>query len=115
MDSVEGLRSLEEIRQAKYRCLRCADLKLWDEIGDTFTDHHDRYERGADSSWRIANIRYVRTYEAMISLEDLPSFKLIAALGGVPASALCDASGASAPSGAVVSAAHAAHANAVVR
>ena len=37
MDSLEGLRGLEEIRQVKYRSLRCVDLKLWDEIGDTFT------------------------------------------------------------------------------
>ncbi len=33
MDLVE----LEEIRQLKYRYLRCVDLKLWDEIGDVFT------------------------------------------------------------------------------
>ena len=32
-----GLRALEEIRQVKYRYLRCVDLKLWDEIGDVFT------------------------------------------------------------------------------
>ena len=29
--------ALEEIRQLKYRYLRCVDLKLWDEIGDVFT------------------------------------------------------------------------------
>jgi hypothetical protein len=34
MDLVE----LEQIRQLKYRYLRCVDLKLWDEIGDVFTD-----------------------------------------------------------------------------
>jgi hypothetical protein len=34
MDLVE----LEKIRQLKYRYLRCVDLKLWDEIGDTFTE-----------------------------------------------------------------------------
>ncbi|HET9894414.1 MAG TPA: nuclear transport factor 2 family protein [Streptosporangiaceae bacterium] len=34
MDLVE----LEEIRQLKYRYLRCVDLKLWDEIGDLFTE-----------------------------------------------------------------------------
>jgi hypothetical protein len=33
MDLVE----LEKIRQLKYRYLRCVDLKLWDEIGDVFT------------------------------------------------------------------------------
>jgi hypothetical protein len=30
---------LEKIRQLKYRYLRCVDLKLWDEIGDVFTEH----------------------------------------------------------------------------
>src|SRR6202050_382833 len=34
MDLVE----LEKIRQVKYRYLRCVDLKLWDEIGDLFTE-----------------------------------------------------------------------------
>lgn len=29
--------ALEEIRQLKYRYLRCVDLKLWDDIGDVFT------------------------------------------------------------------------------
>ena len=160
MDSLEGLRSLEEIRQVKYRCLRCVDLKLWDEIGDVFTEdadldygtvaygkplqivgrpgivaffrtklgpdtltshsagqpeitvdgetavgiwhvrdtvlatrhrmlitgaafHHDRYERGADGRWRVAGTRCVRNYEAMVSLGDLPSFKLTAVLDGL--------------------------------
>ena len=159
MDSLEGLRSLEEIRQVKYRSLRCVDLKLWDEIGDVFTEdadldygtvaygkplqivgrpgivaffrtklgpdtltshsagqpeitvaestatgiwqirdtvlatrhrmlitgaafHYDRYERGADGRWRVAGTRCVRSYEAMVSLDDLPSFKLTAALDG---------------------------------
>jgi SnoaL-like domain len=31
------LAALEEIRQLKYRYLRCVDLKLWDEIADVFT------------------------------------------------------------------------------
>jgi SnoaL-like domain len=161
MDSVEGLRSLEEIRQVKYRYLRCIDLKLWDELaevltggaildygtiaygkpleitgrseivaffraklgpdtltthaagqpeitvdGDTATGiwslrdtvlatrhrmlitgaafHQDHYERGIDGRWRIAHTGYVRTYEAMVSLDDLPSFKITAALGDVP-------------------------------
>ncbi|WP_433424052.1 nuclear transport factor 2 family protein [Microtetraspora malaysiensis] len=30
--------TLEEIRRAKYRYLRCLDLKLWDDFADTFTD-----------------------------------------------------------------------------
>jgi hypothetical protein len=166
MDALEGLRRLEEIRQVKYRCLRCVDLKLWDEIGDVFTPdadldygtiaygkalqitgraeivaffrtklgpdtltshsagqpeitvdgtgtgtgtgatgiwqvrdtvlatrhrllitgaafHHDRYERGPDGRWRIAGTRCVRNYETMVSLDDLPSFKLTAALDGL--------------------------------
>jgi hypothetical protein len=161
MDAVDGLRSIEEIRQVKYRHLRCVDLKLWDEIGDTLTEdaildygttaygkpveivgppkiiaffrakfgpdtltshtagqpeitvngdtatgiwslrdtllatkhhmliagaafYHDHYERGADDRWRIARTGYVRTYEAMMSLDDVPSFKIIAALAGMP-------------------------------
>src|SRR5689334_1095702 len=32
------LAALEEIRRVKYRYLRCVDLKLWDEIGEVFTD-----------------------------------------------------------------------------
>lgn len=156
--------TLEEIRQVKYRYLRCVDTKLWDEIGDTFTEnatvdygtmaygkplklqgrdaivaffretlgpqiltvhaagqpeitvdgdtatgiwsftdtviateyrmvvtgaafYHDRYERGADGRWRISHTGYVRTYEAMMSLDDLPSFKLIAKLDADAAAA----------------------------
>lgn len=161
MDVLDGPRSIEEIRQVKYRYLRCVDLKLWDEIGgtltedatldcgrsaygkqleiagrqeivsffrtkfgpDTLTSHnagqpeitidgdtatgiwslrdtllatkhrmlivgagfyYDRYERVADGGWRIARTGDVRTYETMLSLEDLPSFKIIAALSGMP-------------------------------
>src|SRR5258708_37338800 len=29
--------ALEAIRQVKYRCQRCVDLKLWDPIEDVFT------------------------------------------------------------------------------
>lgn len=147
--------ALEEIRALKFRYLRCIDLKLWDELGDTFTDdavanygthavgeplhlagreqivdfmrsslgpniitvhfashpeieidgdratgswcfedtvivtdarivirgsayYQDRYERGSDGRWRIKLTGYERTYEAMMSLDDLPSFQLIA-------------------------------------
>jgi SnoaL-like domain len=152
---------LEDIRQLKYRYLRCVDQKLWDELADVFTPgatvdygtrvygkplklagrdeiiaffranlgpqiitvhaagqpeitvdgdkasgtwrfedtviatehrvviagaayYQDRYERGADGAWRIAHTGYVRTYEAMMSLDDLPSFKFLA---GVPKAA----------------------------
>jgi ketosteroid isomerase-like protein len=153
------LATLEEIRQVKYRYLRCVDTKLWDEIGDTFTEdatvdygtqafgkplkmagraeiveffrknvgpdvltvhaagqpeisidpdgdtaagiwsfqdtviatkykvaivgaafYHDTYRRESDGKWRISHTGYQRTYEAMMSLADLPSFKIIAQL-----------------------------------
>ncbi|KAB2810825.1 nuclear transport factor 2 family protein [Pimelobacter simplex] len=38
----------------------------------------DTYRRDADGSWRIASTQYERIYEAMTSLDDTPSFKLIA-------------------------------------
>jgi len=149
------LAALEEIRRVKYRYLRCVDLKLWDEIGEVFTDdatvdygtralgepikltgrdeivkflrdslgpeiitvhfasqpeididgdmasgtwsfkdtviatpydvliegaafYTDRYARGADDQWRIAHTGYVRTYEVMMSLKDVPSLKFTA-------------------------------------
>jgi len=40
--------------------------------------YQDRYEREADGRWRIAHTGYVRIYEAMMSLDDLPSFKFTA-------------------------------------
>jgi hypothetical protein len=41
--------------------------------------YQDRYERDADDGrWRIAHTGYVRLYEAMMSLDDLPSFKFTA-------------------------------------
>ena len=49
--------------------------------------YEDRYERGADGMWRIAHTGYVRTYEAMMSLDDLPSFKITTKLGTADADA----------------------------
>jgi hypothetical protein len=40
--------------------------------------YEDRYARGEDGRWRIAHTGYVRIYEAMLSLDDLPSFRLTA-------------------------------------
>jgi hypothetical protein len=40
--------------------------------------YEDRYGRGADGRWRIRHTGYQRTFEAMLSLEDLPSFRLTA-------------------------------------
>jgi hypothetical protein len=147
--------ALEEIRQTKYRYLRCVDLKLWEQLPDVFTPdatadygtpalgtpiklagrdeivaflrgrlgpdiitvhaagqpeiaidgsaatgtwrfedtviatkhrvviagsafYEDRYARGEDGRWRIAHTGYVRVYEATLSLDDLPSFRLTA-------------------------------------
>jgi hypothetical protein len=50
--------------------------------------YHDRYARGADGGWRIAHTGYVRSYEAMMSLDDLPSFRLGTGLGSGLGSAL---------------------------
>ena len=38
MDTVELLRDIEYIHQVKYRYLRCIDVKLWEELGDTLTE-----------------------------------------------------------------------------
>jgi hypothetical protein len=38
--------------------------------------YEDRYRRGEDGIWRIAHIGYERIYEATMSLDDLPSWKL---------------------------------------
>ena len=38
--------------------------------------YEDRYARCEDGRWRIAHTGYVRTYEAMMSLDDLPSFRI---------------------------------------
>ncbi|MGB3439698.1 MAG: nuclear transport factor 2 family protein [Actinophytocola sp.] len=40
--------------------------------------YEDRYRRDADGRWRIGHTGYERTYEATLSLDDLPSFRLTA-------------------------------------
>jgi hypothetical protein len=40
--------------------------------------YDDSYRRDADGTWRIARTEYQRIYETMTSLDDTPSFKLIA-------------------------------------
>ncbi len=40
--------------------------------------YRDTYRRDPDGAWRIASTGYERIFEAMTSLEDTPSFKLIA-------------------------------------
>jgi SnoaL-like protein len=44
--------------------------------GAAFYD--DRYVREADGQWRISGTGYVRSYEAVQSLDDTPSWKLTA-------------------------------------
>jgi len=40
--------------------------------------YEDRYSRGGDGTWRIAHTGYRRLYEAMVSLDDVPSWTLTA-------------------------------------
>ena len=40
--------------------------------------YEDRYRRCEDGAWRISHIGYERIYEATMSLDDLPSWKLTA-------------------------------------
>ncbi len=40
--------------------------------------YEDDYERGEDGAWRIAHTGYVRTFEYLIGLDDLPTFRLTA-------------------------------------
>jgi len=40
--------------------------------------YEDRYRRCSDAKWRICHTGYVRLYEASMSLDDLPSWKLTA-------------------------------------
>ncbi len=40
--------------------------------------YRDEYRRDTDGAWRIAATSYERIYEAMTSLEDTPSFTLLA-------------------------------------
>ncbi|HEY2307407.1 MAG TPA: nuclear transport factor 2 family protein [Streptosporangiaceae bacterium] len=40
--------------------------------------YEDRYARGEDGRWRISHTGYVRTYEVMMSLDDVPSLKFTA-------------------------------------
>jgi hypothetical protein len=49
--------------------------------------YEDRYARGADGRWRIAHTGYERTYEASMSLDDLPSFRITSNRWAPPAPA----------------------------
>ncbi|XRQ10313.1 nuclear transport factor 2 family protein [Actinomadura welshii] len=45
--------------------------------------YHDGYRRGADGRWLVEKTGHKRTYEYMVSLDDVPSLKFTA---GVPGS-----------------------------
>jgi hypothetical protein len=51
------------------------DFKLMIRGGGYYVDD---YRKDADGRWRISGTKYERIYEAMTSLDDTPSFKLIA-------------------------------------
>ena len=53
--------------------------------------YQDTYERGADGTWRIAHTGYVRTYETMMSLDDLPSLRFLAGLPTTTGTSVADA------------------------
>ena len=40
--------------------------------------YRDRYARGADGAWRIVRTGYERIYEHIVSMDDVPSFNLLA-------------------------------------
>jgi hypothetical protein len=45
---------------------------------DGYSCYHDRYVRGDDGQWRIAHTGYERIYEHIVSMDDVPSFNLLA-------------------------------------
>ena len=68
------LATIEEIRQVKYRYLRCVDLKLWDELAEVFTP--DATVDEAAQLMRDAAVRRVPVVEGdrpvgIVSIGDL--------------------------------------------
>ncbi len=55
--------------------------------------YEDRYARGEDGRWRISHTGYVRTYEVMMSLDDVPSLKFTANRWAAAASGARSAAG----------------------
>lgn len=47
----------------------------------------DRYCRDGDGRWRIAETSYQRIYESLVSLDDVPSFKLLSHMWTTPPAA----------------------------
>ncbi len=52
------LATIEEIRQVKYRYLRCVDLKLWDELAEVFTP--DATKKGKSRWYAQASVSDAR-------------------------------------------------------
>jgi hypothetical protein len=46
--------------------------------------YDDAYRRDQDGRWRISSTSYARIYESLISLDDLPSFQLLAHMWTAP-------------------------------
>ena len=58
------------------------------EVPDSLSAFDDRaIEIAADGKWRIAHTGYVRIYEAMLSLDDLPRFRFTAGPSSAASSA----------------------------
>ena len=51
------LEALEAIKRLKYRYLRCLDQKLWDEIGECFTEDATAAYSGGEYAWVFDNAR----------------------------------------------------------
>ncbi len=67
-DTAEGIWSLEDrVIMTEFRLLL-----------DGYSCYRDRYVRGADGEWRISHTGYERIYEHIVSMDDVPSFKLLA-------------------------------------
>jgi len=82
-DAATGIWALEDtVIMTEYRQLL---------YGASF--YEDRYVRGDDGAWRIAATSYVRTFESIQSLDDTPSFKLLANRWASEAEAEAEAAG----------------------
>jgi hypothetical protein len=46
--------------------------------------YEDHYGRDGDGTWRITHTGYTRTYELMVSLDDLPSLQFLETRWGTP-------------------------------
>ena len=84
MGAIERLHDIEEIRQVKHRYLRCVDLKLWDELGDTLTDDAT-LDTGTSAFGRLAEItgrtEIIAFFRANANRKLVPALTLSAVAG----------------------------------